>query len=337
MEAKASPTSRGASVETLRARHEAFKAVRAFFDARDFIEVHTPQLVPNPGLEPHLQPFETQFVPDMGGGKARTLYLPTSPEYHLKKALALGLPRVFEVARSFRNGEIAREHEPEFFMLEWYRHPGGYDDIANDFKELMKELGRMFAPGEPWDQPKDITVAEAFRVYANVDLEGALSGRAPSLTEQAMRAGVESVSADDDFETCFHKTLLERIERKLGYDGPLFLWDYPASMAALARVKPGQTLFCERFEVYWKGLELANAFGELTDHVEQRQRCLADQAERLRLYGRTPPIDEEFIEALQRLQGPAGGIAVGLDRLIQALLGLGSLQQVIAFPHAGSL
>ena len=324
-------------VSVLQKRHRIMKALREFFESRDFLELNTPLLVVNPGLEPHLIPFETRFEPEMGGGQARTLYLPTSPEYHLKKALAMGIPRLFEITRSFRNGEISREHEPEFFMLEWYRHPGSYLDIAQDFREMMTDLGQRFAPAEPWNQAKDITVNEAFRRYCNLDLEGALSGAAASLTEQACAAGFASVAADDDFETTFHKLLVEKIEPQLGFNGPLFFWDYPASMCALARVKPEAPLFCERFEVYWKGIELANAFGELTDPVEQRKRCLEDQAARRHKYGKTPPLDEEFLKALGELKHSAGGIAVGLDRLIQCLLELPNVQQAIAFSHADSL
>ena len=324
-------------VHLLRARHEIFRETRAFFEADGFTEIHTPLLVPNPGLEPYLLPFETRFNPGLGGGSARELYLPTSPEYHLKRALAMGFEKIFEITRSFRNGELSREHEPEFFMLEWYRHPGSYQDIARDFQALMAQLGRVFAPTAPWNQPQDLSVCEAFRTFANMDLEGYLLGRAPSLAEQARAAGIESVLATDDFETAFHKVLVERIEPKLGFDGPLFLWDYPATMSALARLKPGAPHLCERFEVYWQGIELANAFGELTDATEQRRRCEADIQQRLGMYGKSPPLDEAFIEALTRLKHPAGGIAVGFDRLVQCLLGQARVQQVIAFPHRTSI
>lgn len=323
-------------IQRLKERARIFAEVRRFFETRDFLELHTPQLVDNPGLEPHLIPFETHYVPQMGGGNPRAYYLPTSPEYHLKKALAWGVPRLFEIARSFRNGERSARHEPEFHMLEWYRHPGGYLEIAADFKALLAHLGAIWGPTEPWGQAQDLTVAEALRVHAGLDLMAALSGGA-SLTKQARDLGFGSVNAGDDFETTFHKVLLEAVEPKLGFEGPCFLWDYPASMCALARVKPENPLLCERFEVYWRGIELANAFGELTDPIEQRRRNLEDQQKRLELYGRTPPLDEAFLKALGDLKHPAGGIAVGLDRLVQVLLGAPTLQDVVAFPHADSL
>lgn len=325
-------------VQALKARHRIFSAVRAFFDRQDFTEIHTPLLVVNPGLEPHLIPFETRLESGMGQGRDETRYLPTSPEYHLKKALAMGFSRVYEISRSFRNGEWSRTHEPEFHMLEWYRYPGDYREIAQDFRDLMRTLGAEFSPKEPWGTARDLTVNEAFRLHCEgIDLEGALAGRAPSLTEQAIARGFSSVRADFDFDTTFNLLIVERIEPQLGFDGPLFLWDYPASLCALARVKPENPLWCERFEVYWRGIELANAFGELTDPVEQRRRCLEDQDKRLKMYGKTPPLDEPFLAALGQLTHPAGGIAVGLDRLVQCLLRSPTLQQVIAFPHADSL
>ncbi len=324
-------------VENLKLRARILREVRSFFVERDFVEVETPLLVPNPGLEPYLVPFETTWEPGMGGGKARTYYLPTSPEYHLKKALALGLPRVFEISRSFRNGEKSRSHEPEFSMLEWYRHPGGYAEIADDFASLLARLGAEFAPAAPWKRRQDLSVCEAFRSLAGIDLEAVLKGEGESLASRARAQGFASVQADDDFETAFHKVMLDAIEAKLGFEGPLFLWDYPSSMCALARLKPEKPYLCERFEVYFRGVELANCFGELTDPVEQRVRCEADRGTRMKLYGKTPPIDEEFLSALAKLDQPAGGIAVGLDRVVQLLIGAERIQDVIAFPHADSL
>ena len=304
--------------ETLRRRHEIFSKIRAFFDSRNFIEVHTPLLVANPGLEPHLIPFETRFEPDMGGGEAIEFYLPTSPEYHLKKALALGLPRVFEITRSFRNGEKSRKHEPEFFMLEWYRAPGELTEIARDFSEMLAGLGERFAPSKPWGKAKFMTVKEAFKTFADVDLDAALD------------AG--KMNHED-----FNMVMVSKIEPKLGFDGPLFLFDYPASECALAKIKSEDPRYCERFEVYWQGVELANAFGELLDEKEQRRRCEEDCQARIKLYGKSPPLDEAFLAALSHIPNPAAGIAVGVDRLILCLLGKERLQDVIAFPHWDSL
>ncbi len=313
--------------EVLRKRHELFKKIRHYFDSRDFTEIHTPLLVPNPGLEPELIPFETSFEPGMGGGSRQELYLPTSPEYHLKKALALGFDKIYEITRSFRNGETSSKHEPEFFMMEWYRNPGELEDIATDFSGLCAELGT----GD-WQKRHDISVEQAFQDWAGLDLRGALAGTSPPLTQQALANNCPSIQAQDSFEDCFHKILLDFIEPKLGRDGLTFLWHYPASLCAMARLKPGDPLFCERFEVYWKGHELGNAFAELTQPLEQRERCLDDQMKRRTLYGKTPNLDEDFFAALGHISGPAAGIAVGVDRLLQNLLDLSSIQEIIAFP-----
>lgn len=317
--------------ERLKNRHQLFQKIRSFFNDQDFIEIHSPLLVPNPGLEPELIPFETQFEPGMGGGLRKSFFLPTSPEYHLKKALALGLPKIFEITKSFRNGELSPTHEPEFFMMEWYRHPGELRDIARDFAQLAAHLGT-----DAWQRHEDISVEEAFRKYAHLDLRACLKGEA-CLVESARARGYASINADDSFEDAFHKIILEKIEPQLGRNGLSFLWHYPAALCSMARLVPGDPLFCERFEVYWQGIELANAFGELTDALEQRKRCEEDQAKRLKLYGKTPPLDEEFFRALASLAGPAAGIAVGLDRLVQCLLGFPTIQDVIAFPHKSSV
>lgn len=321
-----------ATLEVLRQRQRFFRALREFFEARDFLEVQTPSLVINPGLEPHLIHFETTLTEGMGLPKARTLYLATSPEYHLKRALAeIGAPRVYEIARSYRNGELGRGHQPEFHMLEWYRHPGSYAEIARDFEALLATVAESLGADAQWTRPAHITVEEAFQRYAGIRLRECLV--APGALARAAQAqGIQIVG--EEFSTVFNQVIVERIEPRLGHTGPEFLWDYPASEAALSRRKPGDPAFCERFEVYWRGVELANAFGELTDAREQRERCLIDIETRRQLYGRSPPLDEAFLSALERLPSPAGGIAVGLDRVLMCLLGARSLQEVIAFPHS---
>lgn len=320
-------------IETLKTRDRIFQNIRCYFHQLGFIEVHTPLLVKNPGLEPHLRYFQTEFIPEMGGGKKETYYLPTSPEYHLKKALALGLDKIFEITKSFRNGEKSARHEPEFFMLEWYRSPGQLQDIQDDFGQILSGLGQQFSPGKPWQQSQSLSVHEAFVKFAEIDLEGALNGKNKGLFEQGRDLGIVSLFPDDDFETLFHKIMIEKIEPFLGFEGPLFLHSYPASMCALAKISSSNPLFCERFEVYWEGIELANAFGELTDPVEQKKRCEADIAYRMQHFGSSPPMDDEFIQALGKIQSPAAGIAVGLDRLVACLLGVRDIRDVIAFPH----
>jgi lysyl-tRNA synthetase class 2 len=320
-----------ATLETLRLRQRFFRAIQTFFDSRDFLEVQTPSLVPNPGLEPHLMHFESRLLAGMGIPKERTLYLATSPEYHLKRALAeLNFPRVFEIARSYRNGELGRTHQPEFHMLEWYRHPGTYQEIAADFGELLKFLAQELGASEKWKELRHIRVEEAFSSLAGIQLRACLEGK-QNLADAARAQGI--IPLQEDFSTCFNQIIIEKIEPHLGFNGPEFLWDYPASEAALSRKKASDPLFCERIEVYWRGVELANAFGELTEEAEQRARCESDIELRQKMYGTSPPLDELFLKGLKQLHSPAGGIAVGLDRLLMCLLEFSSLEEVIAFPH----
>jgi elongation factor P--(R)-beta-lysine ligase len=316
-------------------RHHFIKSIREFFvNKNDFIEVETPLLVKNPGLEPHLEYFQTEYRPSMGGEAPQTYYLPTSPEYHLKKALAEGLPRIFEITRSFRNGELSRRHQPEFAMLEWYRHPASYREIAQDVQNLFVEVAALFsASPKHWSDVRHFTVLEAFEEFCGLALDLILrNGEQESLARRAREAGFKQVSETADFEEAFNHLVVDVIERKFEEFHVCFLWDYPLEMAALSKRKKDRPYLCERFEVYFKGLELANAFGELTDAKEQRKRCLTDQAERTRLYNApAPPLDEEFLSSLEHLS-EAGGIALGLDRLLQALVGSDSLEKVLAFP-----
>jgi len=319
-------------IQNLQMRARLIRKMREFFEERDFLAIETPLLVRNPGLEPHLEHFKTQLKIGMGINKSETLFLPTSPEYHLKKALGWGIPKVFEITKSFRNAELSPKHQPEFSILEWYRCPGTYCDIANDFSELCAILAKTFELNPLWANSKYISVRDAFKKFANLDLDEILLNP-DSLSLAARKAGHEFVEADDDFSSSFNKIIVTLIEKNLGFQGIEFLWDYPASEAALSQKKSSNSLYCERFEIYWKGIELANAFGELTDSAEQRKRCEVDRNVRMQLYGESPPLDEEFLESLSEIKNPAGGIAVGLDRLIMCLLESNGLKEVIAFPY----
>jgi len=319
-------------IQQLKNRAKIISATRSFFENLEFSEIQTPLLVSNPGLEPHLELFKTELTPGMGLNARKTLFLPTSPEYHLKKALAAGFEKIFEITRSFRNGELGTKHQPEFCMLEWYRAPGNYQDIARDFENLCTELATKVELNPLWKKSEHISVREAFIQFSGIDLNPILEGK-ENLATRARACGLDFVDGTDSFSTAFNKIIVERVEPKLGHDGVAFLWDYPASEAALSRKKNSDPLYCERFEVYWQGIELANAFGELTDSKEQRARCQDDQKTRLRLYGETPPLDEEFLACLDHLKRGAGGIAVGMDRLIMCMLGAQQIEEIIAFPH----
>jgi lysyl-tRNA synthetase class 2 len=327
-----------------RARARLSAAVRAALSARGYEEVETPCLVPAPGMEPHIAAFETRFLPE-DGGAPRRLWLQNSPEYAMKRLLADGFERVFQLARVFRNGELSATHNPEFTMLEFYRAGTDYRGIMEDLEAVVEAgaralLGAPLAVREgrsvdlsaPFER---LTVAEAFRRHAGVDLEGC-AGDADRVRRAARAAGHDAGPDGEPFDDAFFRVMLQAVEPGLGRARPTFLVDWPASMAALARLAPGDPRWAERFELYAGGLELANGFSELTDAAEQRTRLLEEQALRRRL-GRPPhPVDERFLEAVGRMP-PAGGVAVGFDRLLMLLTGAAAIDEVLLFPARGFL
>jgi lysyl-tRNA synthetase class 2 len=284
--------------------------------ARGYLEVETPAMVPAPGMEPQITAFETNFVPEMEGVRPRRLYLHTSPEYAMKRLIADGFGHIFQLCKVFRNGEIAAAHNPEFSLLELYRSPGGVDELLGDLEDLLRALAR-----QPWavpearflDQPFErLTVREAFERHA--------TGGMPDATTP-------------DFEERFFRVFLEEVEPAVAAGPPLFLTEYPASMAALARLKTSDPSVSERFELYAGGCELANGFGELNERDEQRRRLVAEQELR-RARGRPVyPLDERFLEAVGRMP-PSAGVALGMDRLLMLLLGKRRIDDVLLFPAA---
>jgi lysyl-tRNA synthetase class 2 len=330
--------------EVLAARGRIAAAVRNFFAAQDFVEVETPTLQVSPGLEPHLMAFETEL--DEPGEGRRARYLHTSPEFAMKKLLVAGVPRLFQLARVFRNGERGATHHPEFTMLEWYRADASYRDLMADCEGLLSETltaagaaayrwqGRSADPGAPWQR---ISVAEAFERWCGIDLLAtAPDPENPSLERLAAAARPLAIAprAGDDWEDLFFRIFLERIELELGIGAPTILYDYPISMAALARPKPEDPRLAERFEIYVCGLELANAFGELTDAAEQRRRFQQDQVKKRARYGFAYPIDEDFLAALTEGMPPSAGIALGFDRLVMLATGAADIEDVLWAPVA---
>jgi lysyl-tRNA synthetase class 2 len=328
--------------EFLAARERIVAATRGFFAAREFVEVETPALQVCPGMEPHLMAFETGL--DEAGEGRRTRYLHTSPEFAMKKLLVAGVPRLFQLARVFRNGERGATHHPEFTMLEWYRAHASYRDLMDDCEGLLGDAlkaaggaalswqGRSADPTRPWQR---LTVAEAFERWCGIDvLATALDPERPSLGRLADAARPLGIAphAGDDWEDLFFRIFLERIEPELGVGAPTILLDYPISMAALARPKPDDPRLAERFEVYVCGLELANAFGELTDAAAQRRRFQADQARKQARYGFSYPIDEDFLAALAAGMPPSAGIALGFDRLVMLATGAQGIEDVLWAP-----
>jgi lysyl-tRNA synthetase class 2 len=327
---------------TLRAR--LINSLRQYFMRHDFLEVETPTLVACPGMEPTLQGFSTIW---QGPDKKwlRKAYLPTSPEFHMKKLLVLGYERIFEFCRCFRNGEISELHQPEFTMLEWYRAYSDYTAIMDDMESMVcraaQELlgkdklvckGREIDLSPPWAR---ISVRDLFLEKLRIDLQQIESARQFAIAAQEQ--GFTYIEMADSFDDIFFKLFLNEIETKLGWGKPVILMDYPMEMAALSRRKPGNPRFCERFEVYIAGIELANAFGELNNAAEQAKRFEEFKLESDSYKGFHYDQDEEFLDALRFGMPPSAGIAVGVDRLAMLFAGETSIDAVTAFPHCAPL
>jgi elongation factor P--(R)-beta-lysine ligase len=324
----------------LRARGRITAALRAWFAARDFLEVETAALAVSPGNETHLHAFATELIGP--GGERKPLYLRTSPEFACKKLLAAGETRIFDFARAFRNRERGALHHPEFTLLEWYRANEPYETLMDDCAALMAEAARAAGATQftfrdktidPYAAPERLTVAEAFERYAGIDLLATVANGeddAEKLAAAATKAGV-AIAADDSWGDIFSRVLAERVDPHLGVGRATILYEYPLPLAALARAKSGSDKVAERFELYACGVELANAFGELTDVAQQRARFESAMAEKQRIHGERYPVDEDFLAALAAMP-QASGIALGFDRLVMLATGASRIEQVIWTP-----
>jgi lysyl-tRNA synthetase class 2 len=310
----------------LRRRARLYQAIRGFFDARGYLEVETPYAVPTPGEEVHLRAFATtQILPD---GQSRSLWLHTSPEFAMKRLLVGGSGPIFQLARVWRNNEAGDLHAAEFTMLEWYRPGASFASLMQETEALLRAVLPPVVTCHGVTTTlvdfEKLTLAEAFDRYVGADLLGT-AGDELSLAKQAgatLRPG-------EDWEDLFFRLLLERIEPALGRERPTFLTHWPAAQAALARRDPTDARIAERFELYVCGIELANAFVELTDPEEQRARFLADRRRRHALHGPDWPLDEDFLNALSHGLPPCAGIALGVDRLAMIAASADRIEQVM--------
>jgi len=317
-------------------------ALRRWFCEHEFIEVDTPALQVSPGMEPHIMALSTEVREPLGG--SQRLYLHTSPEFAMKKLLVAGVPKLYQIAHVWRDGERTETHHPEFTMLEWYRVGADYAQLMEDCHELLAacasavgtaQLKRGERRCDPIASPVRLTVADAFRRYCGIDLLATTPDPdTPSrdlLAEQARRLECY-VGENDSWEDIFFRLMMEKIEPHLGDGVPLILCDYPVSMAALSRRSAKDPRVAERFELYACGVELANGFSELTDAAEQRRRFEADMALKEKLYGVRYPIDEDFLAALDHGLPECAGIALGVDRLVMLLTGADTLDQALWAP-----
>jgi lysyl-tRNA synthetase class 2 len=328
----------------LLARNAITRAVRGWFEGQGFVEVEAAALQVSPGNEAHLHAFSTTML-SLAGEPDQTFHLHTSPEFACKKLLAAGEEKIFDFARVWRNRERGPLHHPEFVMLEWYRAGAPYETLMDDCAVLLSLAAetagtRRFSfrniDCDPFAEPERLSVAEAFDRHAGVDLLASLSASGETdrdaLAAAATAAGIR-VAEDDSWADVFSRVIVEKVEPNLGQGRATILCEYPVAEAALARPKPGDPRVAERFELYACGVELANAFGELTDPAEQRRRFVAEMDEKARIYGERYPIDEDFLSALE-IMPEASGSALGFDRLVMLAAGASRVDQVMWVPVA---
>ncbi|MGV1943117.1 EF-P lysine aminoacylase EpmA [Agrobacterium sp. 22-211-1] len=318
-------------------------AFRSYFAHADFLEVDTATLQISPGNEAHLHAFATEGLTP--AGNTVSLYLHTSPEFACKKLLAAGEKRISCFAHVYRNRERGPLHHPEFTMLEWYRVGETYESLMKDSADLLalaaettgtKNFTFRGRSVDPFLEPERLSVAEAFERYARIDLLATISRNgetdARHLAASLTNAGIR-VADDDTWADMFSRVIVERVEPELGFGRATILDEYPTSEAALARKSAKDARVAERFELYACGVELANAFGELTDAAEQRRRFEMEMTEKQRVYGETYPLDEDFLAALA-IMPQASGIALGFDRLVMLATGAPRIDLVVWAPVA---
>jgi lysyl-tRNA synthetase class 2 len=313
-------------------------ALRQFFAERGFLEVETSAVVPSPGNETHLHAFATDLVKP--SGDRQRLYLRTSPEFACKKLLAAGERRIVEFARAYRNRERGALHHPEFTLIEWYRANEPYEVLMEDCAAILalaadtagaRQLAFRGQVVDPFAAPERVTVAEAFARYADLDLMALLPPEPTSRFAAAAQARGIRTAENDTWGDVFSRVLVEKIEPRLGHGRATVLYGYPTAQSPLARPRASDPRLAERFELYACGVELANAFGELTDAGEQRARLEEQMAEKARIYGERYPIDEDFLAAVSEMP-QASGIALGFDRLVMLATGATRIDQVLWTP-----
>lgn len=303
------------------------------------MEVDTPALVRYPGTEPHLDPLKTKLITRNIG--ERDAYLITSPEFSLKKMITAGFGNVFELAKCFRNGEaVGGKHNPEFLMLEWYRVEADYTNLMDETEELLNFIceqifsvnsfsynGQTINLKRPWERA---SVRDLFLQHLDLDLDVCRNER-DLLAGEAEKRG-QKIKKEDSFDDIFFKMFLNKIEPNFPADHPLIVYDYPLPMAALACQSKSNPLYAERFEVYLGGMELANAFSELIDPVEQCRRFLREQKARASLGKDTDVLDEGLLKALEAGMPATAGIALGVDRLAMLFADAKIIDEVLPLP-----
>lgn len=297
-----------ASLSNVRLRATLLSRIRQFFAKRDVLEVETPLLSQHTVTDLHIESFRTE-----------SHYLQTSPEYAMKRLLAADSGPIFQICKAFRHNETGYQHNPEFTLLEWYRPGFNHHDLMNEVDALL-QLSLGTAPGER------ISYQQLFSNKFNINPHDC---NLKSLQKCAAEYKLNVIEPVADKDTLLQLLLSHFVVPQLGFDKPIFIYDFPSSQAALAKINRGKA---ERFEVYVQGSELANGFHELTDAKEQLHRFETQQARRKKLNREVPAIDRRFIDALQHGLPTCAGVAVGLDRLLMILANTKNIHDVIAFP-----
>ncbi|ENC6732184.1 elongation factor P--(R)-beta-lysine ligase [Vibrio navarrensis] len=311
-----------ASIPQLRQRAALIARIRQFFAQRNVLEVDTPAMSHATVTDVHLHTFQTQFV-GPGYAQGSPLFLMTSPEFHMKRLLAAGSGCIYQLGKAFRNEENGRYHNPEFTMLEWYR-------VGFDHHQLMDEMDDLLQLVLQCGAAERMTYQQAFLTVLGVcPLEGTMA----ELKSVAARLGLSDIAeAEEDRDTLLQLLFSIGVEAKIGQQVPAFVYDFPASQAALAKINPNDPRVADRFEVYFKGIELANGFHELDNAQEQLRRFEQDNRKRVEMGLAEQPIDYHLIAALQSGLPECAGVALGVDRLIMLALGCDHIDQVTAFP-----
>ncbi|KYN25709.1 poxB regulator PoxA [Vibrio cidicii] len=311
-----------ASIPQLRQRAALIARIRQFFAQRNVLEVDTPAMSHATVTDVHLHTFQTQFV-GPGYAQGSPLFLMTSPEFHMKRLLAAGSGCIYQLGKAFRNEENGRYHNPEFTMLEWYR-------VGFDHHQLMDEMDDLLQLVLQCGAAERMTYQQAFSTVLGVcPLEGTMA----ELKSVAARLGLSDIAeAEEDRDTLLQLLFSIGVEAKIGQQVPAFVYDFPASQAALAKINQNDPRVADRFEVYFKGIELANGFHELDNAQEQLRRFEQDNHKRVEMGLAEQPIDYHLIAALQSGLPECAGVALGVDRLIMLALGCDHIDQVTAFP-----
>ena len=312
-----------AKAATVRLRAQTLRQIRAFFDERDVLEVDTPLLGSATVTDVQIVSLETRYR-SPAEPNARRVFLQTSPEFAMKRLLSAGYGPIYQVCKAFRDGEEGALHNPEFTILEWYRP--GYDH-----HEMMDEVEDLIASVLGLRPSIRLSYRDAFRRWANVDPSRC---SLEDLRSRASAFGLDAATAASaDRDTCLDMLLTRALQPQMG-ELLVFIYDFPKTQAALARIRPGNPPVGERFELFVNGIELANGYHELTDAKEQRQRFRWDLAQRKQAGLPTVPIDRRFLRALQCGLPASAGVALGVDRLLMVAAGANALEDVIAFPIA---